>query len=101
MYKLYCIKIENDEEDNNYRFVPDNNSKEFGAQEYSIRADITMIKKFLRRCKVADMTTTPRSFRSLTYNEIVSAITQQHCSVYIFRHLYPKSLDDLQAIMRK
>lgn len=101
MYKLYSIHIENEEEDNNYRFTPDDDSKKYGANEYSIRADISMIKKFLRRCKVADSSTVPRSYRSLTYNEIVDLITQQTCDIYIFSHLYPKSRDELEALMRK
>jgi hypothetical protein len=101
MYKLYSITIDNDGEDNNYRIVPDEDSKKFGANEYAIRADATMLKKFLRRCRVADMTVQPRSYRSLTYSEIVDSITKQNCKVYIFSHLYPKTLDELELLMRK
>jgi hypothetical protein len=101
MYKLYKINIDNDTTDNYYKFIPDSDSKNFGANEYSIRANSDMLKKFLRRCRVSDATTNPRSIRSITYKEIIDLIHSQKGEVYIFSHMYPKTIDDLESIMRK
>jgi hypothetical protein len=100
MKRLYRIRIDNDGTDNNYKLIPDDNSKSFGASEYAIRADIMMLKNFLRRCKVADVDSKPRSYRSLTYKDIVDLIHNQKGEVYIFSHMYPKSQIELDKIMR-
>lgn len=101
MRRLYHITIDNDGSDNTYRFIPDNDSKSFGANEYSIRASDDMLKKFLRRCRVSDVTCQPRSYRAITYKEIINLIQNQKGEIYIFSHMYPKSIADLDNIMRK
>lgn len=101
MRRLYHITIDNDGTDNTYRFIPDANSKSFGANEYSIRASDDMLKKFLRRCRVADTNCQPRSYRSITYKEIIDMIQNQKGEIYIFSHMYPKDINSLDSIMRK
>ena len=101
MRKLYHISIENDGTDNTYRLVPDLDSKNYGANEFSIRANDDMLKKFLRRCKVSDTACEPRSYRSITYNEIINLIQNQKGEIYIFSHMYPKDINSLDSIMRK
>lgn len=101
MRKLYHIYIDHDENDNNYRLKPDKDSLDYGAKEFSINADDTMLKKFLYRCKVSDPLIQPRSHRSITYDEIVKMIQQQKGEVYVFAHMYPKTFDELNSIMRK
>jgi len=100
MRRLYRIRIDNDGTDNNYRLVPDECSKSFGASEYAVQADMTMLKNFLRRCKVADIDSKPRSYRSLTYRDIVNLIHDQKGEVYIFSHMYPKSQIELDKLLR-
>ena len=100
MHKLFCIKIEKYDDDSNYRFVPDANSREYGAKEIAIKATDEMLMKFLRRCKVSDIDTKPRSYRGITYAEIVKLIQNGKGDIYVFAHLYPKTHSDLLRIMQ-
>lgn len=99
MHKLYCIKIEQYNDDNTYRFVPDEDSRAYGAQELSVKASDEMLMKFLRRCRVADATIKPRSYRAITYAEIVKLIQEGKGDVYVYAHLYPKTYADLLKVM--
>lgn len=99
MRKLFKITIETDD-DNFYRLTPDNDSINYGAKEFAFKADDLMLKNFLRRCKMADETTVPRSYRGITYNEIVQAIQSGSGCVYVFKHHYPKSQEELERIIR-
>lgn len=100
MYKLYNIKI-NTDDDNFYQLTPDSDSIQYGAVKHAIKASPEMLKRFLTRCKVSDQTTKPRSYRSITYKEIIQAIQKGECSVYVYAHMYPKTYDQLNSIMRK
>ncbi len=100
MRYIYNIDIETDD-DNFYRIVPDQYSKDLGACQLAIKADDIMLKRFLRRCKVADETTQPRSYRSLTYNEICSLIKGGKYKVYMFSNKYPKSQSELERLMKQ
>lgn len=99
MRKLYKITIETDD-DNFYRLTPDQESINYGAQTFVFKADDVMLKNFLRRCKMADDSTTPRSYRGVTYKEIIDTIKLGTSSVYVFRHMYPKSQEELEKIIR-
>ena len=99
MRKLYKITIETDD-DNFYRLKPDQDSVSYGAKEFVFKADDFMLKNFLRRCKVADETTVPRSYRGITYSEIINAIKSGTSSVYVFRHMYPNNQEELEKIIR-
>jgi hypothetical protein len=96
--KIYKIKIETDD-DNIYQLIPDVNS--VGAKRFVIKADDTMLKKFLMRCKVCDNTKEPRSYRAITYKEMIRMI-QNHCGeVFVYSHMYPKSQEELDCIIRR
>jgi hypothetical protein len=99
MRKLYKITIETDD-DNFYRLKPDNDSVSYGAKEFVFKADDLMLKNFLRRCKISDDTVQPRSYRAITYNEILNIIKNQNGCVYCFRHHYPKTQQELEGILR-
>ena len=100
MRRLYKININNDGTDNIYRIEPDLDSKSFGAKEFAVQADATMLKNFLRRCKASDMVENPRSYRALTYQQIIDLIGKESCCVYVFSHMYPKSQDDFYKIVK-
>lgn len=99
MYKLYKINI-NTEDDGFYRFEPTIECQKIGAKVFTIKGNDAMLIKFLRRCKVCDTTKQPRSLRALTYKEIVQLINQGSADVYIFSHMYPKSQNEFEGIMR-
>ena len=99
MRKLFKITIDTDD-DNIYRFTPDGESRQYGAKEFVIKADDGMLKNFLRRCKAADEGSSPRSYRAVTYNEIITLIKNKNCNIYIFSNMYPKTVEELTKIMR-
>ncbi len=99
MRKLYKLTIETDD-DNFYRLTPDQDSVNYGAKTFTFKADDIMLKNFLRRCKMADDSTKPRSYRGVTYAEIINAIKSGSSSVYVFRHMYPNSQEELESIIR-
>ena len=99
MRKLYKITIETDD-DNFYRLKPDTDSIGYGAKEFVFKADDLMLKNFLRRCKIADETTNPRSYRGITYKEIIDTIKTGTGCIYVFRHHYPKTQEELESILR-
>lgn len=94
MHKLFKINISTDD-DGIYRFTPDADSRLYGAKEFSVKANEQMLLRFLRRCKVADCSVEPRSYRSITYKEIVQYIIDNKGDLYIFAHMYPKSHEDI------
>ena len=99
MRKLYKITIETDD-DNFYRLTPDQDSVNYGAQTFTFKGNELMLKNFLRRCKTADDSTKPRSYRGVTYKEIIDAINTGKSCVYVFRHMYPKTQEELESIVR-
>lgn len=100
MYTLYKITIETDD-DNIFIFNPDFNSLTKGAQRFAIKCSPLSIKKFLKRCGSADELCMPRSYRSITYETILSNILKgKDNSIYIFAHKYPKTIDQLKGLLQ-
>lgn len=99
MRKLFKITIETDD-DNFYRLKPDDDSINFGAKQFVFKASDSMLKNFLRRCRVSDDTVQPRSYRAITYNEIINIIKNQSGCIYCFKHHYPKTQSELEGILR-
>ena len=99
MHKLFKIAVTTDD-DNQYRLTPDANSREYGAKEFAFKATDNMLLRFLRRCKVSDPTVQPRSFRALTYAEIIKFLQTGSGELFIYAHFYPKSHDELERILR-
>ena len=69
-------------------------------ERWENKSFVDVLKNFLRRCKMADDSTSPRSYRGVTYKEIVSAINSGKSNVYVFRHMYPKTQEELENIIR-
>jgi len=98
MYMIYKIKLSRDDY-NIYKVEPDIVYQKMGAKIFTAKANDFMIKRFLHKCKAADSTENPRSKRFLTYDEILSNLSEDGFDLYIFAHKYPKSQKDFNTII--
>lgn len=99
MYLLYKITIETDD-DNIFRITPDSDALLRGALPFSVKATPEQIRRFLKRCKIGDSESQPRSKRNVSFNSIISNLCNTNSStVFCFAHKYPKTLEQLRTLL--